>query len=278
MSSTIKHSFGGLSTVNVELTNRCNKNCWFCGRRKREKENPEIVSQYGDMEFSLVEKIAGELPPNIVVQLHNNGESTLYPRFGEAARLFSRQITNVVTNGSLLLKRIDQIVGNLDTITVSIIENDPGWKSQLETIKEFIRQKGQSRPQVVLRLNGNVDSSKYQSLGLVTARRILHDPMGSFNYRKPPTIPEIGICWDFLHHMAINRRGEVSICVRYDPERAGVIGNVKTERLVDIWNSVQRKEWLEFHKQGRRNLIPLCKKCEFWGVPTSPDLEKSEDT
>lgn len=262
--------FEGLSTVNIELTDRCNKNCWFCGRRKREREHPEIIAQYGDIDFDLLEKIAHELPPNIVVQLHNNGESTLYPRFGEAAKLFSRQITNIVTNGSLLLKRMDHIVGNLDTITVSVIENDPDGEAQLDTIREFIRLKGEKRPQVILRFNGNVDAKKYEDLNLIKARRILHDPMGSFNYKKPPTIPEIGICWDFLHHMAINHRGEVSICVRYDPEQVGVIGDAQTERLVDVWNSPQREEWLEYHKTSRRDLVPLCKKCDFWGVPTSP--------
>lgn len=264
-------TFAGLGTVNVELTSRCNKTCWFCGRRKRERQHPQLVEQYGDMEFSLVEKIAKELPPNIIVQLHNNGESTLYPRFGDAAKLFSRQITNVVTNGSLLVACADQIIGNLDSITVSVIENDPEAEEQLKLIKQFLQLKGETnRPQVILRLNGKVNDSLYRDLGLIIAKRILHDPMGSFNYQKPTTVPEIGICWDFLSHLAINHLGEVSICVRYDPDRLGVIGNVRQENLLNIWNSPQRLNWLELHKQGQRRQVPLCQSCEFWGVPTSP--------
>ena len=95
----------GLTTINVELTNKCNKNCWCCGRRAREKDNPNLILEYSDMDFALIEKIAKQAPDNIVIQLHNNGESLLYPRFGDAVKLFSKQITNVVTNGKLLVEK-----------------------------------------------------------------------------------------------------------------------------------------------------------------------------
>lgn len=57
--------FNGLSMVNVELTSRCNKNCWMCGRRKIDREYPEITLEYGDMEFKLAEKIE---KPNVVTK------------------------------------------------------------------------------------------------------------------------------------------------------------------------------------------------------------------
>ena len=63
-----KKGFNGLTTVNVELTSRCNKNCWMCGRRKIDREYPEIALKYGDMDFELVKKIAKQLPAGIVVQ------------------------------------------------------------------------------------------------------------------------------------------------------------------------------------------------------------------
>lgn len=264
-----KYNLHGLANINVELTSRCNKNCWCCGRRKIERDYPELTSKYGDMDFELVKKIAKQLPPNIVVQLHNNGEGTLYPRFGEAVRLFRRQITNIVTNGKLLLEKADEIIDNLDIITISIIENDPEAEEQYKTIEEFLRIKGNQKPYVVFRLNGDVDSSKYEKFGCTIARRILHDPMGSFNYKKrDPTVPEAGICLDFLHHMAINCHGLVSICVRFDPKGLGVIGDANKESLEEIWNSKKRVKWLEYHKQGRRDKVPLCSYCQFWGVPT----------
>ena len=266
----MKHSLNSLTTINIELTNRCNKDCWICGRRKVEKNNPTLYAEYNkNIDFSLLKIIANQLPPNIVVQFHNNGESLLYPQFGEALRLFKTQIKNVVTNGILLVEKADEIIENLDSITISIIENDEEADIQLKTIEKFIEIKGNKAPFVILRFNGDIDEEKYKHLNLLKTRRILHNPLGSFNYqKKDPTIPEIGICLDFLNHPAINTQGDVSICVRFDPEKKGILGNIKENSLEEIWNNAKRIKWLEYHKRGKRELVPLCEKCDFWGVPT----------
>lgn len=266
------YNLNGLANINVELTSRCNKSCWMCGRRAVDRDYPRLTLEYGDIDFSLVEKIAGQLPPDIVVQLHSNGEALLYPRFGDAVQLFNRQITNVVTNGKLLLEKSDEVIDNLDTMAVSVIEGDTEAEEQLEIIKEFLSIKGKKKPCTILRLNGEVDAAPYEKFGLVIARRVLHAPMGSFNYKKSePTIPEIGICLDFLNHLAVNKDGKASICVRFDPKGLGVIGDVNTQSLEEIWNSEKRKKWLEYHRQGRRDMVPLCSYCHFWGVPTGMD-------
>ena len=262
----------GLGNINIELTSRCNKSCWMCGRRKVEKEMPELALEYSDIDFDLLKSIARQLPPNIVVQLHNNGESLLYPEFGNAVRLFNKKITNVVTNGKLLVEKADEIIDNLDTLAISIVENDPEADDQYTIIEKFLKIKGNKKPFPILRINGLVKLERYKKLGLIMATRVLHSPLGSFNYKKNPTIPEIGICLDFLHHLSINNKGEVSICVRFDPERLGVIGDAKEKSLKEIWDSPKRMEWIEYHRQGRRDKVPLCSYCHFWGVPTGSDI------
>ncbi|MBI5788352.1 MAG: SPASM domain-containing protein [Candidatus Schekmanbacteria bacterium] len=271
-------NLAGLANINVELTSRCNKSCWICGRRRVDKEYPELALQYGDMAFELLEKIAAQVLPNIVIQLHNNGEALLYPRFGEAVKLFNQQITNVVTNGKLLVEKADEIIDNLDTIAISIFENDPEADAQYKIIEQFLKVKGERKPFTILRLNGEVDPAGYKKFNLPLATRILHSPMGSFNYRQQePTVPEIGICLDFLNHLAINRQGKASICVRFDPEGRGIIGNIAEQSLVEIWNSPKRLEWQEYHKQGRRDQIPLCSYCHFWGVPTGKGYQNEHN-
>jgi len=154
-------------------------------------------------------------------------------------------------------------------MSISIFEGDEEGAEQFELIKEFLKIKGDKKPYTTLRLIGNVDSKKYEPLGQLIIRRVLHAKMGSFNYKKKnPTIPEIGVCWDFLHHLSINREGKASICVRFDPKGLGVIGDAHKESLEEIWNSPKRMEWLKYHKKGRRDKIPLCSYCHFWGVPT----------
>ena len=260
--------FNGLTTVNIELTSRCNKDCWMCGRRKIDREYPEIAMDYGDMDFGLVESISKQLPDGIVVQLHDNGEPLLYPRFKEAAGLFSRQIKCMDTNGKLIVEKADEIVGNLDTLTISTFEKDEEADEQYGLIKEFLKIKGGRKPNVIIRCLGDVDPDRYKKLGLIIAARILHSPMGSFKYKKNPTVPEIGICLDLLGHMVIRTNGKVSVCVRLDPKGLGVLGDCTKVSLADIWNGPRRKEWIRLHVEGRRSKVPLCSYCEFWGVPT----------
>lgn len=260
--------FNGLTTVNIELTSRCNKNCWMCGRRKIDREYSEIAMKYGDMDFELVKSIAGQLPEGIVVQLHDNGEPLLYPRFKEAIRLFNRQIRCMDTNGKLIVEKADEIIDNLDTLTISTFEADEEAEEQYELIKKFLKIKGDRKPNVIIRCLGEMDVDIYKKFGCIIATRVLHSPMGSFKYKKNPTIPEIGICLDLLSHMVIRRDGRVSICVRFDPKEVGIIGDCTKTPLLDIWNSPQRKEWIKRHIGGKRKEVLLCSTCEFWGVPT----------
>lgn len=260
--------FNGLSTVNIELTSRCNKNCWMCGRRKIDRDYPNIALNYGDMDFKLVKSISEQLPDKILIQFHNNGEPLLYPKFGDAISLFSKNIKCIDTNAKLIVDKSDEIINKLDTMTISIFQDDPEQDEQYECVKQFIDLRGDKKPNLIYRCLGKVDIKRWSELPGIVATRILHNPLGSFKYEKNPTVPEVGICLDILNHLVIDRFGRVSPCVRFDPKRIGVIGDLNKQTLLEIWNGPERKKWVEYHKQGKRNKIALCSYCEFWGVPT----------
>lgn len=269
----------GLSGIHIELTNRCNKNCWMCGCRQMERENPDIAFIPGDMEFSLLETIAAQLPPYVVTQLHNNGEPLLYPRFKDAVQLFqaNRNIVNIVTNGKLLLEKADDIVDVLDTMSISIFEKDDEAEKQFEVIEKFFAIKNDRKPFTSLRLIGNVDANRYRKFNAMIIRRVLRSPMGTFDFRVlKPTIPEIGICMDFLTHPAINIHGDLSVCVNLDPHGLGILGNIRHISLRDMWYGEKRMQWLQSHMEGRRNDVPLCATCDYWGVPTGYEPEQAD--
>lgn len=254
-----------INHIHLELTEKCNKDCWMCGRKKIERDTGKKYNR--EIDFELLESIAKQLPPNIVIQFHNNGEGLLYPRFGEALKLFKNQIKCLTTNGKLLVAKADEIIDNLDTLAISIIENeDPKEKKwQDKQIKKFLELKGDRKPFVIYRLLGEVDETQYN--GLIVKRTIHAPKKGFVGYRNTPTIPETGICWDFLNRPTIDADGNVVICVALDPDGLGIIGNLKEQTLEEIWNSKKRLDWLELHKQGQRSKVPLCNKCEYWGVP-----------
>ena len=181
------------------------------------------------------------------------------------------------------VKDADYVINLLDSLTISVIENDPEADEQYNNVVEFLKLKNDWPPIMIYRLLG--DPAKYYDkdgnykydmnrtnrwleLPGIIARRTLHNPMGSHGYEKKVTIPEIGICTEILNHMAINRFGEVSACVRFDPLRKGVIGNINDNTLEEIWNGEKRSKWIELHKKGLRSQIEFCSKCQYWGVPT----------
>jgi hypothetical protein len=265
--------FNGLTQINVEFSSRCSKACWFCGRRERDRLYG--LSSYGDMDIELIQMIASQVPEGIVIATHNNGESMLHPRFGEGVAFFKKKdcFVYTVTNGKHLMEKFDQIVNNLDVVSISVIENDDDTerKFQIETLREFISAKGNKKPFITLRFVGNIkNEEEYLALGLTVVRRTIHLPKGSVEYRKPATIPECGVCWDFMTRLAIDRFGNVSCCVRFDPEGELRFGNLSDMTLEKCWNNEKRIKMKELHTSGRRKEIPYCgEKCEFWGVPTS---------
>lgn len=238
----------------------------MCGRRKIEKTG--VKTDWGDMPASLAIKVSRMIPEGTVVAFHSNGEPLLYDNLTQVLPQFKHTIRCLDTNGKLLVTKAKEIINNLDTITISVIENDPEGDAQFETVKEFLGIKRGRKPRMIYRLLGNVkDADRWYKLPGIVATRILHSPMGSFAYEKKTTVPEIGICLEALTHLVVDRYGDVYPCVRFNPDKKDCFGNVSTASIDTIWNSTKRQNWLQKHIDGKRNENELCKTCEFWGIP-----------
>lgn len=248
--------------LTIELTNRCNKSCWFCGRAEKRKNN-EL--ELGDMDVGLFKKIIKQYKGDIL-QFSRDGDPLLYENLIDIGHLSKRYFTNIVTNGILLWEKFF-FLKNFDTITVSVTDRD---LEQFISIKNFTFLT--DKPKVLIKF---VSSEKlvdwehaYKLLGLQVMRRIIHDPQGDWEYKSgEQLIPEIGVCQDFLMKPSINWKGEFFICNRFDPEKKGKIGDVTKQTLEEIWNSEERARMLDAHRRGKRSEVELCKNCEFWGIP-----------
>ncbi len=258
-------NMNGLSTINIELTSRCNKKCWCCGRRKLEKEFPETTF-WGDMPYETVQEIAKQIPKGIVVQLHNNGDPLLYPFLGNVLGLLRDNIRCFNTNAKLLMERSDEIIGNLETLTISVIQDDPEAEEQYEIVRRFL-ERWSGSPILIYRLLGNVPRRRWEELPGTVVERILHSPWGSREYTKSPTIPEIGICLCLLNYLTFDRYGNMSLCPRFDPNGFLRIGNIKDMTMEQAWHSEFRAERITKHIAGKRQDIPGCNQCHYWGVP-----------
>ncbi len=255
----------GLSQINLELTSRCDKSCSFCGH-----QNPDInkTLKYGDMDLDILTKIWEQTPKDIVVQFHRDGEALIYPHLCTALNLFSSNIRSIVTNGKKLVEKSYEIIDNCETLTISAFRGDPDGPEQLRILSEFLKIKCDRKPQVMVKWVGDGDASEYEALGVRVIRRLIHVPDGNYKYAHHlPTVPEIGICLDFLHHPSVDWQGNVYVCNRLDTENKGLLGNLNENTLDELWNGEKRQDWLQAHIIGRRDLAsPLCRGCEFWGI------------
>ena len=237
----------------------------MCGRNA-----PGVTMEYGDIHFPLLKEVARQIPAGIVVQFHRDGEPLLYHNLSAAISLFKNSITNIVTNGKLLLDRKNDLIGKLTTLSISIFERDHESEEQYNIITEFLRIKGDQKPYVTLRIVGEVDLARYKKLGVPFVFRTLRSPLGNADYQRAPCIPEIGVCWDFLQKPCISWNGEFSICCGFDPEKKGVLGNINHSPIASLWGGTTRSLWMERHLTGHREQVPLCATCDYWGIPVSP--------
>lgn len=248
--------------LHLELTSRCQKDCPMCGRRKMEREHPELCD-WGDMPMEMVYTIAEQVPAGTVVQLHNNGEPLMYHSLGMALMAFPHCIKQLNTNGILLVEKAEAL-GELDVLTISVIDSDPAQAKEVQTFEAI---KG-DRPRMIYRLLGDVNLRPWMDMPGQVVTRTLHLPEGSRCYQKPVTIPEHGVCLDLLTHLAIDRHGDISICVRFDPNKELRIGNIDEMTLQEAWNSDKRQEYIKAHVQGKRDSLPGCGNlCTFYGIP-----------
>ncbi len=248
--------------INLELSSHCQKQCDFCGRAKAHKER---TMETGDIDLELLNYIVGQFKGSII-QMNRDGEPLLYPQLWAVGQICKDHITNIVTNGILLFNKRDALVDNFTSITISVIEDDA---EQLETVGKFIEFKKDRSPMVAIKFLGDYYNPEYKKLGLKTMKRSIHNPDCDVDYQQGrPPLPELQICLDFLMKPSIDWQGNFYICNRYDPDKEGMLGNCYKQSLDDIRNSDKRFQWLELHKQGKRELVSPCSQCDFYGVPT----------
>ncbi len=260
-----------IAQLNIELSSRCDRQtlCGFCGHQDR-KANPNL--QFGDMDYELLKSLAQQIQPPTIVSFHRDGDPLVYPRLGDALRLFARFPTSIVTHGEALGIRAAEIIGNCTTVTVSVIPNDKDRAIQIQSIAKFLALKGDvARPMVQLKCVGNVDDiDAYEWLNLPIIGRSLHNKRVNQNYQSSPPVPEIRVCLDFLGRPTVDWRGRVFICNRLDPTEAGLIGDLTQNTLQDVLNGPLRARMMQAHLSGHRERANnLCKSCNYWGIPVA---------
>ncbi len=111
--------------ISLELTNKCNLKCPYCGNRN-------LTRPRGEIKWELLEKLVDDCSNNKhdIAWLHGTGEPLLYPRLEEAIALIRKHKAGsacFATNGTLLNReRVKKLLdAGLVSLYVSLDSLDP---------------------------------------------------------------------------------------------------------------------------------------------------------
>lgn len=260
--------------IYIEITNRCNLNCPFCSKTKRELKDLSLE------EFTYILKCINDYTDYIY--LHVKGEPLLHPeleRILKVCQTYHKQV-NITTNGTLLKKKIDIIMNNHDTIRQINISLH-NFKNNLQEIFPIIDYLNKNTNiYLSLRLwNGehqdnqiiyqyikeffSLDNPDFTSNSLKIKDRLYLDKKETFIW---PSLEndyynEEGTCYGLRTHLAILSDGRVIPCC-LDSEGIITLGNIFKEDLETILNKERPQEIIHCF-QNKRKVELLCKKCSF---------------
>ena len=252
------------SIIEFNIIGTCNRDCSFCP-----VSNPTVYKK-------TKEGISLELFQKIVIDLQDINykgkilfsafsEPLLHKHVKELIQIAKKYLPNIrlemVSNGDLLtVKKLKQLYeAGLDTINISMYDGP----HQIDYFNNIVIEAKVPKEIVVLRRryfeNGNYGITISNRAGLVNSNEY-RDQNESAILELPLKQP----CYYPFYMILVDYNGDVLLCP-HDWSKKLKFGNLKTEKLFDIWNnnilnSVRKKLSI-----GDRNFA-ACKTCDVLGT------------
>lgn len=84
------------------------------------------------------------------------------------------------------------------------------------------------------------------------------------------------VCPFLFTTMVINNRGIAHLCC-VDWKSEYILGDLKTEKIGDIWNGERMKEYQRIHLSMQKDKIAICRKCESLSANTTDNIDEYAD-
>jgi MoaA/NifB/PqqE/SkfB family radical SAM enzyme len=259
-----------LTSVNIEVTNRCNLKCIQC------PTTDAMRRPQGLLDYALFEKIVEENPQLEFVLLFQWGEPFLHPRVLDMVRACSKRgiRTMLTSNGTLLRPalRREILESGLTRLTFSVdgvgethtrVRGYP-YEKLRQTILEFKAERDAAGrgpaidvSMVVFRdTEPDLEAFRREWDGI--ADRVQAIPMFVEGKR------EVRCRELWRGSMVVLWDGRVTVCCAdYDGDL--VVGDARAERLTEIWDGPRLREIRRKHLQGA--FPSICARCSEYRAP-----------
>jgi sulfatase maturation enzyme AslB (radical SAM superfamily) len=266
--------------VNIETISICNARCTMCPVDK-------LTRPKKAMDMHLFKKIVDECLAAGVksIKLHNYGEPLLTPNFDRMLEYIRRRSQRIdiqfATNGSLLNDRWPRLLiqAQVNRIMVTI---DGARKETYERIRRGLRyeqvtanvsnllalkrEMGSKYPEVVVEIiesketRNEIDAFIQQWQGIADKLAVTSYSTRAGALSGNEFTAKSRPCFRLWKQMVITSTGQVAACCT-DWDCKLVLGDLRTQTLLEVWRGPAVNELRRLHLQGRMAEIPLCSKC-----------------
>ena len=267
--------------IYIEITNRCNLNCSFCGKNKRDYRDMSLL------EFELViNKIKRYTD---YIYLHVKGEPLLYDNLDSLLSICDNTNikVNITTNGVFLKERLAILMNHFCIRQINIsLHSENNKKSyfldvfssgKVLSTKMFISYRIWDLKDYKLNKKSTEIVDKiieFYNLSPIIVDKLYNDKnikiaSNTFvNKENIFTWPDVdndilvdGFCYGLKTHIAILSNGDIVPCCLYANGEIK-LGNIFEDTLDVVLNGDIYKSLLKSFKDNKA-LHPLCKSCNF---------------
>jgi len=248
-----------MSVVEISNSGMCNRKCSFCPRSDpnypdvnefiSDKLHKKIFFELSELKFQGMIIYSGYVEP----LLHKK----IYENIAEARYHLPNAQIEVITNGDVLNKdRLEKLFkAGLSTLLISVYD---GPKEEKE-FYQLCKESGLDESQYVIR---NRYMPEESSFGINLSNR--SGTLKNAEYKIPEVKKALNkVCNYPAYTFFIDYNGDVQMC-SHDWAKKYLIGNVKNEKIKNIWINQKYKFAREKLLSAKRNFIP-CNKCDVSG-------------
>lgn len=239
------------NNIEIETVNRCNGTCSFCPVNKN--QDPR---EYKKMPEELFEKIIKELKEinyNGAIALHSNNEPLLDKEICNYANYARKELPNsyiyLYTNGTLLtIDKFCELITNLDLLVIDNYNDNIQFIEPVKEIFNYCIQHPELKKKV--RIDMRLQNQ------ILTSR-------GGQSDNRDEILTLKSSCLLPFNKIVVHPDGRIPLCC-CDPFGKVILGDLNTEKLVDIWNGKKAKALREslYKEQYSRKNLKLCSKCD----------------
>lgn len=296
--------------INVDPADTCNFQCKFCPTGDRVLMKRTVGRNYGAMDFGLYKKIVDNIcefdKPIKVLRLYKDGEPFINRRMVDmisyAKDKGCAERIDTTTNAALLNPKINMeiIDAGIDRINISIegvnaqqYKEFSKSKIDFDRLVDSISHLYENRKQceIIIKINGDELSEDdrnrfFEVFGdIADGVNVEHFmncwpefEVDGINENKEYNIyggkiKEVVVCPYVFYSFSINSDGSASVCF-LDWSRKQIIGDARKQKVKDIWNGKELREYQWMFLMKNRKTHPVCSNCSQLSHGQPDDIDK----